>query len=78
MNKVTQIKKIVDYINEHGSITDNQAVRRLGVGRLASRIWDMKQLGYSIDKKTIKVRGRDGSASYVARYSWAENEEAAQ
>ena len=78
MNKVTQIEKIVDYINEHGSITDNQAVRRLGIGRLASRIWDMKQLGYSIDKETIKVRCRDDSASYVARYSWAEDEEAAQ
>jgi hypothetical protein len=38
----------------------------------------MKQLGYSIDKETIKVRCRDGSASYVARYSWAEDEEAAQ
>ena len=70
---MTQIEKIVNYINEHGSITENQAMRRLGVGRLASRIFDMKQLGYDIKKETIKVRCRDGSASYVARYSWGDS-----
>ena len=78
MNRETQIDRNVNYINEHGSITDRQADRLLGVQRLASRIFDMKQLGYSFNKETIKVRGRGGSSSYVARYSWAENEEAAQ
>lgn len=78
MNRETQIDKIANFINEHGSITDRQAYGRLGVGRLASRIFDMKQAGFSIKTETIKVRNRDGSFSHVSRYSWAENEEAAQ
>ena len=71
MKNQRQIDKIRDYINEHGSITDNQAVRRLGVGRLASRIFDMKKLGYTFKTETIKVRTRDG-VSYVSRYSWGD------
>lgn len=67
---MTQIDKIVNYINEHGSITDRQADRRIGVGRLASRIFDMKQAGYRVKTERIRVRNRDGSFSHIARYSW--------
>lgn len=67
---MTHIEKIARFIDENGSITDRQADRRLGVGRLASRIFDMKQAGFNIKTETIKVRNRDGSFSHVARYSW--------
>lgn len=67
----TQCEKILDYMNEHGSITAKQAYR-LGIMRLASRISNLKAAGYKIKSETIKVKNRDGSSSHVAKYSFLE------
>lgn len=66
---MTQCEKIVDYIKTNGSITDRQA-RKLGVGRLASRIWDLKHAGFKIKMDFIKVKNQDGSYSHVGKYSF--------
>ena len=63
----TQCEMVLDYINEHGSITARQAYLHFGIMRLASRIADLKRAGYDIKSESIKVRGRSGS-TYVARY----------
>ena len=39
----TQNQRIIDYINQFGSITQLEALRDLGVMRLASRISDLKK-----------------------------------
>ena len=65
---LTQCERIVNFITEHGSITDRQA-RKLGVGRLASRIWDLKNAGFKIKSELIKVKNSDGSYSRVGNYS---------
>ncbi len=64
----TQSEKILDYINEHGSITARQAYH-MGIMRLASRISDLKRDGHKIKSETVKVKNRDGSHSYVSKYS---------
>lgn len=66
---MTQCEKILNYMNEHGSITARQAYR-LGIMRLASRISNLKAAGYKIKSETIKVKNRDGSSTYVAKYSF--------
>lgn len=66
---MTQCEKILNYMNEHGSITARQAYR-LGIMRLASRISNLKAAGYKIKSETIKVKNRDGSNTYVAKYSF--------
>ena len=63
----TQCELVLDYINEHGSITARQAYIKFGIMRLASRIADLKRAGYDIKSESIKVRGRSGS-TYVTRY----------
>lgn len=65
----TQCEKIVDFMKTNGSITDRQA-RKLGVGRLASRIWDLKNAGFKIKAELIKVKNSDGSYSRVGKYSF--------
>lgn len=67
-----QASRIIRYMQAYGSITSKQAMEDLGVYRLASRINELKRDGYKIDRKMIKVRGRDGEACYVAQYSLAE------
>ena len=67
--KMTQAEKVLDYIREFGSITQLEALRDLGVMRLASRISDLKKDGYLIDGKQEAVLNRYGEKCYIKRYS---------
>lgn len=72
-HKPTQNQRILKYIDEFGSITQLEALRDLGVMRLASRISDLKSLGYPIVSKTEAVKNRYGEACHIKRYSFADN-----
>lgn len=69
---MTQCEKVVDYMKRHGSITAREAYWNLGIMRLASRISDLKRQGYLIKSEDIKVTNRDGSESWVSKYSFLE------
>lgn len=69
MSKATQTQRVLDYIREFGSITAIDAVRDLGVMRLAARVSDLKKEGYDIISEQQAVRNRFGETCYVARYS---------
>ena len=56
--KATQAQRILDYIEEFGSITQMDALKDLGVMRLASRISDLKRQGYPILSKMETVKNR--------------------
>lgn len=68
---MTQVEKITEFMTAHGSITARDAYK-LGIMRLASRISDMKRSGIDIKSEEVKVKNRDGSFSYIARYSFKE------
>lgn len=65
----TQNELILDYIAEFGSITPLEAIRDLGVMRLASRISDLKRKGYKIKTDKVPVTNRRGKKTNIARYS---------
>lgn len=72
--KDTQIRRIEQFcIRKYGEnvircwITQRDAFR-LGIYRLASRISNMKDLGYEIATEYVRVENADGSYSRVARY----------
>ena len=69
MSKATQTERVLDYIEEFGSITQMDALRDLGVMRLASRISDLKKKGYPIESESEPVKNRYGETSYIKRYS---------
>lgn len=69
MNKVTQIQKIVAFCKVHNNKITARDAYKLGIMRLASRINDMKRLGYWIATDFITVTNADGSKSRVARYT---------
>lgn len=68
-SKPTQNKRIIEYINKFGSITQLEALRDLGVMRLASRISDLKRNGYSIISNVDTVENRFGEKCRIKRYS---------
>ena len=67
--KATQAERVLAYIEEFGSITQMEALNDLGCMRLASRISDLKKLGYPIKSDVEAVKNRYGENCYIKRYS---------
>lgn len=65
---MTQEQRILDYLDEFGSITPLEAMRDLGIMRLGARIFDLKASGYAIVKDTVAVKNRFGELTRIARY----------
>ena len=69
----TQNDKILRHLKTHKrGITQAQAYERYGCLRLASRISDLRKMGYAINREMIAVRNRDGETAYVAQYTLQE------
>lgn len=67
--KKNQKERIVDYIKDFGSITHLEAVRDLGCQRLASRISELKKMGYPIVSEFETGKNRYGEPTHYKRYS---------
>ena len=74
MSKDTQEKRIVDYMNRFGSITQLEALRDLGVMRLASRISSLRQRGVNIRSEMVTVKNRFDEDCHISKYSLEEYE----
>lgn len=68
MKKITQRDRVLQYINDFGSITSWDAYRDLGVTQLATRISELKERGYKFSKVRIKSKNRYGDATHYDKY----------
>jgi len=68
----TQTEELHEYLKSHEGITQLDALRNLGIMRLASRISDLRKRGVGIKKEMITVRAKNGRKASVARYSLEE------
>lgn len=68
-HKPTQNEMILDYMDEFGSISPLEAIRDLSVLRLASRISDLKKMGFPIVTEKETAKNRWGKPCSYARYS---------
>lgn len=73
--KTTQCERVLAYIETFGSISSLQAMRDLSCMRLASRIADLKRMGYPIRKRSAKAINRFGETVYFAEYYFPEKED---
>lgn len=69
MSKETQAQRVLDYMEEFGSITQFDALKDLWVMRLASRISELRQQGHNVQGSTEAVKNRFGDTIYIKRYS---------
>lgn len=68
-SRPTQRQRVLDYITEFGGITPYEAMKDLGIMRLASRVAELKKMGYTIESEYIAVKNRYGETSRVKRYT---------
>ena len=64
MKTESQNKAILKYLKKGNPITVPVAEALCGSKRLASRIYDLKKLGYDIEPKMIKLRNGKRVAEY--------------
>lgn len=68
-----QRQRLLAYMQIHGGITQYEALERLSILRLASRISEIKKLGYPVKSKRVTVINKYGEKCRVSRY-WLEEE----
>lgn len=66
---MTQNEELKEYLETHEGITQFEALRNLGIMRLASRISDLRKMDVPIKKEMVSVKARNGRTASVARYS---------
>lgn len=65
---IKQTQRVLDYMAQNDGITQLEAIRDLGVMRLASRISDLRKEGYRIASSREAVKNRFEETSYIKRY----------
>lgn len=62
-----QKERIIEYMNQHGSISSMEAMRELGVMRLGARIFEIAE-DYEVIRETEVAKNRFGEKTYYTRY----------
>lgn len=68
LHKPTQCEKILKYLHDFGKITTFEAFTELGIARLASRIFDLKEQGYVFKKTRVETKNRWGEKTHYDEY----------
>jgi hypothetical protein len=76
-SKPTQAQRVLQYMERFGSITQFEALKDLGVMRLASRISELRKNGYAITGEMVNVENRFGETCQVKRYTIKKDGESA-
>lgn len=64
-----QEQRILQCMKDFGGITPMEAIKDLGIMRLASRISDLRRKGYVIDRTFERGENRYGEPTKWARYT---------
>lgn len=68
MNKSTQNQMVLRYLEEHGEISQLDAMKEFGIMRLGARIFDLRADGHNIKTTMGKSRNRWGEWTRYAIY----------
>lgn len=61
-------KKVLEYLQTNGSITQLQAWELFRASRLSSIVFNLKKYGYRIISKPEKYTNVEGETSYFVKY----------
>lgn len=68
---MSQTERLKKYLETNQSINPLQAWTVLGIYRLGARVFDLKESGVNVVKKTVAVKNQFGEDCRVASYSIA-------
>ena len=66
---MTQRERIVEYMEQFGSISPMEAFVDLGITKLSTRISELIRDGVDINKETERSANRYGEVTHYTRYS---------
>ena len=69
MPRIPQNERILRHLCDYGSITSLEAMQDYGIMRLASRIHDLRTIGYDIRGETVAAKNRYGEPTRFVRYA---------
>ena len=65
---MTQNEKILNHLENRGSITPLEAMDLYGIMRLGTRIHELKKAGYPVSARKVDRRNRYGEKVSVSEY----------
>lgn len=65
---MTQMERVLKYIDDFGSITVAEAINDIGVGSLTKCISNIRKSGIQIETKTVLHKNRYGENTHHAEY----------
>jgi hypothetical protein len=72
---MSQIELVIKYLKDFGSITTFESYEELGITRLPSRIFDLKQIGYKFEEEWIHKKNRYGKQISFKKYTLKKSNE---
>ena len=63
-----QEQRTIDYMREHGGISNKEAIDLLGDGRVASTILRLRKKGFDIRTLRVDIKNRYGESTWYGKY----------
>lgn len=64
----TKTLQVLQYLQEHGSITSMEAIQHFGATRLSAIVFNLKKQGYEIYTRPTACKDRNGNTCNFATY----------
>lgn len=74
--RITQRDRVLQYIKENGSITAYDAFKQIGCTQVATRIKELKGMGYKFRKERVYKKNQYGDPTHYDKYFLVENNNA--
>lgn len=68
MKRLTQKDRILMWLSHTGTITSWEAYKELGITQLATRLYELKELGYKFSKERVNTKNRFGDPTHFDIY----------
>lgn len=72
---MTQHERILRHLQDGGTLTQAEAFMEYGIGRLSSRICELRAAGYPINSEFVAGKNRYGELVSYVRYSLDDRKE---
>nr|DAZ73812.1 MAG TPA: helix-turn-helix domain protein [Caudoviricetes sp.] len=65
---MTQNERVLRHLMDGGTLTQAEAFQEYGIGRLSSRICELRKAGYPIEREFVTAKNRYGENVSFCRY----------
>lgn len=72
--RLTQRDRVLQYIKDFGCITSWEAYTELGITQLATRVYELKKLGYKFENTRVHTTNRYGNYTHYDEYRLVDSE----